>query len=306
MVSKSLNSELNESLRLINYRRDLILSEQPKKQFSGYPIEWGPTGFTSSHETKKYFETEEERRKFVHNVLDVAAIASLFFGPYGWLVGAGIEGLNAYLYLQEGDPYEFGLRVVFMFLPFDQLITKIPAVRRLGKKGLEILVEKILAKSKNFSRDEWEVITQFMNLTSPELKELIKLGARYAMKVSFRKLFTETSIYGFVRFFMMMKKSFPNIYKGSAVVGKIAGIWWTYDQLAAKFGILPKERMTDKQKKVSVTQVEDDFEIQKKNIMTTEQEKYMKVYEQAMSEESQNEASKALEQLKNKRKIQTK
>ena len=40
--------------------------------------------------------------------------------------------------------------------------------------------------------------------------------------------------------------------------------------------------------------------------MTTEQEKYMKVYEQAMSEESQNEASKALEQLKNKRKIQTK
>ena len=64
--------------------------------------------------------------------------------------------------------------------------------------------------------------------------------------------------------------------------------------------------MTDEQKKVSVTQVENDFEIQKNTIMTTEQEKYMKVYEQAMSEESQNEASKALEQLKNKRKIQTK
>jgi hypothetical protein len=267
---------------------------------------WGPTGFTTSYETKKYFETKEERRKFVHNVLDVAAIASLFFGPYGWAVGTAIEGLNVYLYLQEGDPYEFGLRVVFLFVPFDQLITKIPAVRRIGKKGLDILVEKILAKSKNFTRDEWEVITQFMNLTSPELKQLIKSGARYAMKVSFKKLFTETSIYGFVRFFMMMKKSFPKIYKGSGVVGKIAGIWWTYDQLAAKFGILPKEKMTDEQKKVSVNKVEEDFETQKKTILITEQQKYMKVYEQAMSEETQNEASKALEQLKEKRKIQTK
>jgi hypothetical protein len=301
MVSKSFNSELNESLRLINYRRDLILSEQPKPQ-----VMWGPTGFTTSYETKKYFETKEERRKFVHNVLDVAAIASLFFGPFGWAVGTAIEGLNVYLYLQEGDPYEFGLRVVFLFVPFDQLITKIPAVRRIGKKGLDILVEKILAKSKNFTRDEWEVITQFMNLTSPELKQLIKSGARYAMKVSFKKLFTETSIYGFVRFFMMMKKSFPKIYKGSEVVGKIAGIWWTYDQLAAKFGILPKEKMTDEQKKVSVNKVEEDFETQKKTILITEQQKYMKVYEQAMSEETQNEASKALEQLKEKRKIQTK
>jgi len=145
-----------------------------------------------------------------------------------------------------------------------------------------------------------------MNLTSPELKQLIKSGARYAMKVSFKKLFTETSIYGFVRFFMMMKKSFPKIYKGSEVVGKIAGIWWTYDQLAAKFGILPKEKMTDEQKKVSVNKVEEDFETQKKTILITEQQKYMKVYEQAMSEETQNEASKALEQLKEKRKIQTK
>jgi len=316
MVTENLNIELNKSLRLINYRRDLILSEQvvadydlggremisnPNSGSTGtsYQVTWGPTEFHHWTDSQKPTGGPD-----IHDVLDIIAIGALFV-PGGFLVSIAAELANVGIYAYEGDTWEVGFRLIFLGLPLAALVKKIPAVKQLGEKGTKLFVDKVLRGSKNFSEAEWKVLQEFKKLPKNEISHLTRQAARWGLRKSFVKLFTETSIYGFVRFIQLMRKAFPKIYQGTTAVVFLGGTWWTYDQLMAKFGIYPRGVMTEKQKSTDVSQMEQDFEKYKPQIMTEEENKIQKVMEQANSESAQQQAADALEQLKNKRKITT-
>lgn len=99
------------------------------------------------------WETFAERAKkdpeFKHAYLQCLQIASLFIPGVGLYIASGIGLADAAAYAVEGETYEAGLTAVFALLPgIGKLVSKIPAIRWLGAKGLTALGEK-MATSKN-------------------------------------------------------------------------------------------------------------------------------------------------------------
>lgn len=76
-----------------------------------------------------------------HDVLGVLELGTLFIPVVGPLVSAGFGLGNAALYYKEGDTKSAGLFALFSVLPF---VGDIPVVKQLGKKGMDILGQKLL------------------------------------------------------------------------------------------------------------------------------------------------------------------
>ena len=86
---------------------------------------------------------ERQFRKDInpHDVLSVLELATIFIPVVGPLVSAGFGLGNAALYYKEGDKKSAGLFALFSVLPF---VGDIPIVKQLGKKGMELLGQKLL------------------------------------------------------------------------------------------------------------------------------------------------------------------
>jgi hypothetical protein len=97
-----------------------------------------------------------------HTVLTVLQIGTAFIPVIGWAVSAGIGLIDANEYRKEGDPKTAGLVAIFSVLPgIGKLVTKIPGVNQLGKKGMSALAKKLnVAKTTpvKFSKTEMEVL----------------------------------------------------------------------------------------------------------------------------------------------------
>jgi hypothetical protein len=99
------------------------------------------------------WETFAERAKkdpeFKHAYLQTLQLVTAFIPGVGLLVSTGIGLADAAAYAYEGDTYEAGVSTVFAIIPgMAKIVTKIPAVRWLGAKGMATLGEK-MATSKN-------------------------------------------------------------------------------------------------------------------------------------------------------------
>ncbi len=87
--------------------------------------------------------------EFKHAYLQTLQLVTAFIPGVGLLISTGIGLVDAAAYAYEGDTYEAGVSTVFAIIPgMAKIVTKIPAVRWLGAKGMATLGEK-MATSKN-------------------------------------------------------------------------------------------------------------------------------------------------------------
>jgi hypothetical protein len=280
MINKGINSQLNKSLRLMNYRRDVILSEQIL--------------LPSSFSKNAYDELQDVD---LHTILDVAALITAFV-PGGLLMSAGLEVLNAALYAAKGDKYEAGIRVLFALIPGVELANKIPGIKKFGKEG----VIKILQKAKKggkLSGEELQVYRDFKNSS-----KVLKLqAARKAVVLSVRAVLKNPKITlkQIVELVLRLQKVVPKFFNLSTTGLYIGGVLYYYDELAHILGLNKKYSIpTPKRNQVAKTpqsKVVKEFELDKTNV-TNQAEKQITPKILQMTEEEQYVAvSKELEGL---------
>lgn len=118
-----------------------------------------------------------------HSLMLVLSIATAFIPVVGPLVSAGVMLADAGMYASEGDMKNAGLNVMFALLPgIGSIIKKIPAINRLGKKGMEILANK-LSKNSKLTQTETEVINGIKNnieFVNQELSTSVRNTAKNA------------------------------------------------------------------------------------------------------------------------------
>jgi hypothetical protein len=123
--------------------------------------------------------------EYYHEILLVLEIAtSLIAFPVGLMISAGIGLVNAGLYANEGEYYQAGVTAVFALMPgIGKLVSKIPAIAKLGVKGMGRLGEKMLQRSGNLSKLERVVavgLVKNRNFLKGIYSELMLTSARKA------------------------------------------------------------------------------------------------------------------------------
>lgn len=97
-------------------------------------------------------KSNKENRELVNTVLninphtrnEILAIATAFIPVVGPFISAGIGLYDAKQYYDEGDKKTAGLVAMFSIIPgVGTLLSKIPGVKQLGKKGMTALATKL-------------------------------------------------------------------------------------------------------------------------------------------------------------------
>jgi hypothetical protein len=109
-----------------------------------------------------------------HTIMTVLAIGTAFIPIVGPFISAGIGIADAAMYYNEGDKKTAGVVGALSILPFiGPVVSKIPGIKQLGKKGMSLLASKISKGGTNLSSTEKEilkVIEKEKNLINAELK----------------------------------------------------------------------------------------------------------------------------------------
>ncbi len=115
----------------------------------------------------------------VHTMNLVLGIATAFIPYVGPFISAGIGMADAKLYWDEGDKTSASLAAVFSLLPgVGGVVTKIPGIKALGKKGMDKLASKIIKGEKTLTPMEFEVTKQIgkeSKLVKGEVKKVFDL-----------------------------------------------------------------------------------------------------------------------------------
>jgi hypothetical protein len=125
-----------------------------------------------------------------HEKNQILAVAALFIPYIGYYTSLGIEAYDASLYYKEGKKTEAALVLLFAALPeIGEVVSKIPGVKALGKKGMSLLAGKIAKGVKALSPVESQVVKALnlnKGLINREAKEMFahlgKEGAHHAGK----------------------------------------------------------------------------------------------------------------------------
>ena len=147
-----------------------VLSEQS----FGY----GPGGGLGLNQAAKvHKELNDYYKENPHLVNQVMQIGAAFIPIVGPFISAGIGLADAAMYAKEGKNGEAGVAVVFSLLPgIGVVVSKIPGVKQLGQKGMQLLASKLVTKAP-LNAVEQGVITG-INLN----KELIKQETNSVVK----------------------------------------------------------------------------------------------------------------------------
>lgn len=134
-------------------------------------------GVSQSDKQKAYKEISDYYQKNPHVVNQVMQIGALMIPIVGPFISAGIGLADAATYVKEGKKGEAGVAAVFALLPgIGAVVAKIPGVKQLGQKGMQLLATKLLTKAP-LNAVEQGVITG-INLN----KELIKQETNSVVK----------------------------------------------------------------------------------------------------------------------------
>jgi len=171
----------------------------------------------------------------MHNFLMVGSLTlTLFGGPVGAALAIGLDIADSALYLEEGDPWMAGLMFMMAVVPFGKLM-KLVGGKSWAKGLTKEIYEKILKKlklKKELTEAEKNIVEA---LSKAELRNkafwrLIKGKLNVAIK--------KYDIFYFVRAIIylvdkgLLLSSF--LIKFGLV---IAGVWWSWSQLADILGI---------------------------------------------------------------------
>jgi hypothetical protein len=281
MVNENFDNQLSKSLRLINYRRDLILSEQIL-----LPSSFG-----------KNAKLEDLQSVDLHSIIDIAALITAFV-PGGLLLSGGLEVLNAALYAAKGDEYEAGIRVLFALIPGVELALKIPGIKKYGKEG----VIKILQKAKKtgkLSGDELQVYRDFKNSS----KWLKLNAARKAVSLSIKTIIRnpKVTLKQLVELVLRLNKVIPTLFNITTMGLYIGGVIYYYDELAHILGLnktysvpTPKRTQVVKTKKEKIN---NQFESEKTKVQAQVEKQVVPKIMEMTEEEQYVMVSKELEGL---------
>jgi hypothetical protein len=280
-----------------------VLYEQTQNNKNSFFLQNQPSGKKPTNtkgmipgfEKVKSSITQEDFEKFVyenrHGLLDIAAIGAAFIPLVGPFISLGLELGNAALYASEGDKYSAGLALAFSLIPGG----KIPAVRKLGRNGLEALLKK--AKNpklvKTLSNAEKEALEQ-INKNS---KWVRLTAAQQLSKKMVYSIVSKIKLPQLVKLVYSLSKKYPKTYNITSIGLEIGGIWYSYDKLAEIYGIKPISPEVNKQNKSQINPKElelkynenkDKIEEQVSESLTgglTDEEKNLK-FQKAFLEES--------------------
>jgi hypothetical protein len=147
-----------------------LLSEQS----FGYGPGGGLSLSQSSEVSKVMNDYYKENPHLVNQVAQIGALIIPVVGPF---ISAGIGLADAATYAKEGKNTEAGVSAFFALLPgIGSVVGKIPGVKQLGQKGMQLLATKFLTRAP-LNAVEQGVITG-INLN----KELIKQETNSVVK----------------------------------------------------------------------------------------------------------------------------
>lgn len=178
----------------------------------------------------------------VHTMNAVLEMVTSFIPTVGPFISAGIGVLDAKLYFDEGDKLGGYLALAFSLIPIVGIeVAKIPAVRRLGKRGMVSLAEKFKSKKPLNATETLAVneIEQNSKLITEKLTEASKKLSGVASEVKtlrgpYIEKFGLDNYDEVLNQFItgkMDKTTFINTLKG----GKVA--WGPWVEFTAKYGV---------------------------------------------------------------------
>jgi hypothetical protein len=118
-----------------------------------------------------------------HVINAVIGFATSFIPTVGPYLSTIIGVHDANLYNKEGDKKRATIVAVFSFLPhIGSVVSKIPAIKNLGEKGMEKLATKLFSGSTKYTQAESNIING-INLN----KDLISVGVKQYTKEQLAK-----------------------------------------------------------------------------------------------------------------------
>jgi len=137
---KNLEKELLEQIRLMNYDRSKILSEQKPDNLMPYQSDYGLSPNYTPAELAANAQKQAERLKEIdpHMMLPLLSVMTIWLPP----LSAAFELADAALYLAEGKYYEAGLAAAFALIPGGAFGTLARGFSKAEKEVLGELLER--------------------------------------------------------------------------------------------------------------------------------------------------------------------
>lgn len=211
-----------------------VLKEQPDSKFD--------TPYTK--ELMRKYEKPATLEDVPHEVLQwgaaITGVAGFAFPPL-LFVSMGLEALDGFKYLQEGDNYMAGLTFALMLIPGSELLPK-----GVIRKPIQVVSKEIMGVMKSAGR--WS--DDLLKKMSPEASKLVKwiaknfdniykIGKEKIIKAKnvFKEAYDKVKDMGVMG--KILHKFFTVLKKLGKFVGKIftngivpaGGIMWTWDKL---------------------------------------------------------------------------
>lgn len=122
----------------------ILISEQQYKSLLEQPVGLGPVGGYDHQKPEAIKKAFELTGLSPHTIAAIAGIGSAFIPVIGPFIAAGIGLADAALYYKEGDTKTAGMVGLFSILPgVGAIASKIPAITKLGAKGMSSLAVKL-------------------------------------------------------------------------------------------------------------------------------------------------------------------
>jgi hypothetical protein len=201
--------------------------------------------------------TKKEAMALLHPTLLILSIASgvlltPVIGPWGaYAAQVIIEGVDAAIYLAEGDKYEAGLAAFFAVVPFDFILDKFKPIRGWGKRQVLDLLGSIASKelsqnpkitkgiiTKGLSKNQMEILRAIGGMT-PDLQRQV-VGQILKQQILAR-LIGLKSLGTFIKFlYFLVKKGYLSINLLAKLGLIIGGVLYSYEKIAKILGITKK------------------------------------------------------------------
>jgi len=243
MVKKDNIQEQIEMISyLMSYDRSLILSEQPEsvmdrrigiedRNMTALNIPKTSQGY------KEYSDLTQPWAKIDSHILLPILSFALYMsapitGPVGPALAIALEVADAAVYSSEGDDFSAGLTLAFALIPFGELVTNIPGVKKYGKKFVMEALKKAKL-GKKLSKVEIEVVEQ----VSKSSKELTKRANQELIKKTVSKTFSKLPLKSKISKFRELQIKYPKTFGLASTGIQIGGIFYSWCQIAKTYNI---------------------------------------------------------------------
>jgi hypothetical protein len=165
------------------------LSEQSDSRMPFQPETFG----YKQTDTKTIKGSAEKQEKFFksidpHTLATVLAIGAAFIPIIGPVLSGAIELADAALYYKEGDNKMAGMAAMFAMIPgIGPVVSTIPAISKLGVKGMKLLANKLGKGLKITDPLEVEVVNAIGKNRQLIQQELNKAGKEISIKAARQK-----------------------------------------------------------------------------------------------------------------------